>query len=148
MKRHYLVLILLAGLGSSISSAQYGIIDCVMQGKLVVSRVQGQVVDPNGAPVSDARISLSRDGQETIQSKTDAYGRFKLNVQSGSYTFMAELRGFEVTSAELEVGRDIANLFHPTALRVILALPGMNCPWVTTSNKELMRMVRSHSAQK
>jgi hypothetical protein len=148
MMRQSLVLILLAGLGSSISAAQYGIIDCVMQRKLVVSRVQGQVIDPNGAPVSDARISLSRGGQETIQSKTDAVGRFKLNVPSVSYTFMAELRGFEVTTAELEVGRDIANLFHPTALRVILALPGMNCPWVTTSNKELEQMVRSRSAQR
>jgi hypothetical protein len=140
--------VLFAGLGSSFSSAQDGIVDCVMQKKLLVSRVQGRVFDPSGVPVPGAQIALSREGAQQIQSKTDAKGEFTLRVPSGSYRFKAKLQGFEVTEAELEVGNDLANLARPTALKVILALPGMNCPWVTASNKEFKELVRQHATQK
>ncbi len=40
------------------------------------------------------------------------------------------------------------SLFHPTALRVILALTYMNRPWVTTSNKEFKDIVHNHATQK
>src|SRR5580698_8417111 len=138
MKKCLLVLIFFAGLGSSISSAQDGskIIDCVMQHKVVVARVEGQVFDPSGVPVAGVQIALSHDGLQQAQSKTDTSGKFILDVPSGSYEFRAELRDFEVTTAQLEVGRDIENLVHPKALKVIIALSGMNCPWVTTSYKE------------
>jgi hypothetical protein len=149
MKRFSLVLILFVGLGSSISFAQDGIkvIDCVMQRKLVVSWVQGQVFDPNGIPIPGAQITLNRDGLRQAQSTTDANGNFALDVPPGNYVFRAELRGFEVTTAELEVGRDIANLVRPKALKVILALSGMNCPWVTSSNKEFKEIVHKRAAQ-
>jgi hypothetical protein len=136
--------VLFAGLGSSFSSAQDGIVDCVMQKKLLVS----PVFDPSGVPVPGAQIALSREGAQQIQSKTDAKGEFTLRVPSGSYRFKAKLQGFEVTEAELEVGNDLANLARPTALKVILALPGMNCPWVTASNKEFKELVRQHATQK
>jgi len=148
MKRFSLVLFVVAGLGSSISSAQYGIVDCVMQPKLVVSRVQGQVFDPYGVPVPGALIALSHDGVQQAQATTDANGKFALSVPSGTYHFWAELRGFEVTTADLEVGRDVANLIHRKTLKVILGLPGMNSPWVTTSNKELKQMARRRATQR
>ena len=147
MRRFSLALVLFGGLGSSISFSQDGltIIDCIMQPKLVVSHVQGRVFDPHGDPVPGVQIALSRDGILLIQSKTDSNGKFLLNVPSGTYGFKAEGRGFESTTAELEVGRDIANLVHPTALKVILALPGVNCPWVTSSNKEFKEPVHNPS---
>jgi Carboxypeptidase regulatory-like domain len=148
MKNCLPVLFVFAGLGSSVSFAQYGIVDCVMQRKLVVARVQGQVFDPSGIPVPGVLVALSRDGMQIAETTTGPNGKFALNLASGSYHFRAKLRGFEATTADLDVGRDIANLVHRKTLKVILALPAMDCPWVTTSNKELRQLVRSRTAQK
>jgi len=148
MRHTSLILVLFAGLGTPFSIAQDGpgIVDCIMQRKLVVPYARGRVFDPFGVPVPGAQISLSRDGLQQAQSRTDADGRFEVSVPPGGYHFKAEMRGFEVTKAELEVGRDIANTLHPKALRVILALGSMNCPWVTTSRKEFKEMVHKRTA--
>jgi hypothetical protein len=148
MKRFSLVLFVLAGLGNSISFAQDGIVDCVIQPKLVVAKVHGQVFDPSGVPVPGALIVLSHDGVGQAQTTTDANGTFALNVPSGNYHFRVELRGFEVTTAELEVGRDVASFVHRKTLKVILALTAMNCPWVTTSKRELKQTVNRDASQK
>jgi hypothetical protein len=148
MKRWLPVIVLLAWLGCSVSFAQYGIIDCIVQKQLVVPRVQGQVFDATGIPVPNAVVSLKQDGKPAVDVKTDAEGRFYFKVQAGQYSLKASYPGFEVTTAELEVGNDAVNLIHPTALKVILALPGINCPWVTTSNKEFKELVHKHATQK
>jgi hypothetical protein len=148
MKFWFPVLALLSGLGSSVSFAQYGIIDCIVQKQLVVPRVQGQVFDATGIPVPNAVVSLKQDGKPAVDAKTDAAGRFYFKIQAGQYNLKASYPGFEVTTAELEVGEDAVNLIHPTALKVILALPGINCPWVTTSNKEFKELVHKNAAKK
>ncbi len=102
MKRWLPVLVLLAGLESSISFAQYGIIDCIVQKKLVVPRVQGQVFDAAGVPVPGAVVSLKPDGRPAVDAKTDAAGRFYFKVQSGPYDLKVSHPGFEVTTAKLE----------------------------------------------
>ncbi|HEV2174692.1 MAG TPA: carboxypeptidase-like regulatory domain-containing protein [Nitrospira sp.] len=148
MKKWLPVLILSAGLGSSFSFAQYGIVDCIEQKKLIVPRVQGQVFDPTGIALPDAAISLWPDGRPIVQLKSDAKGQFYFKVESGHYILKATYPGFAITTAELEVGKDVVSILHPEALRVILALPGLNCPWVTTSNKEFKELVRKHATQK
>jgi hypothetical protein len=148
MKKWLPVLIMLAGLGNSISAAQYVIVDCIVQKKLVVPRVKGQVFDATGVPVPDTVISLKQGENQELIATTDSQGRFDFKVQSGPYNLKASHLGFESTTAELEVGRDLLSLFHPTALRVILSLPGFNCPWVTTSNKEFKELAHIHATQK
>ncbi len=145
MKNWLPVLCSIAGIGSSLSFAQSGIVDCIVQKKLNVPRVHGQVFDAAGVPVPGAMISVKQDGNPPKNATTDSAGRFYFKVQSGQYALRASYPGFETTTAELQVGRDIANLFRPTALKVILALPGVNCPWVTTSNTELKELARSHN---
>jgi hypothetical protein len=93
-------------------------------------------------------VSLISDAKLTIQATTNATGQFSFKVDSGHYAIRASYTGFEVTTAELEVGTDVLSLFHPTALRVILALPGVNCPWVSTSNKEFKELAHKHATQK
>jgi hypothetical protein len=44
----------------------------------------------------------------------------------------------------LNVGRDIAGLVHPSALSVVLGLSSLDCPWVTTSRKELQNIISSN----
>ena len=148
MKGWLPALVLFAGLGSSFSFGQVAIVDCVEQRKLFVPRVQGQVFDGAGVPVSGALVSLISDAKPTIQATTDATGQFSFKVDSGDYTLKASYPGFETTTVELEVGRDLLNLFHPTALRVILSVGSMDCPWVTTSNKEFKGLAHKHALRK
>jgi hypothetical protein len=57
----------------------------------------------------------------------------------------AEVPAFQRASVELNVGRDLGNLFHPSTLRVIIGLYGSFCPWATTSNREFQKMVRDNN---
>jgi len=72
---------------------------------------------------------VSSDTRPELQLKTDASGQFNFKVSPGRYMLKASFSGFEVTRARLDVGADILNLFHPTALRVILSVGSMDCPW-------------------
>jgi hypothetical protein len=148
MTRWIPALVLVVGLGTSFSFAQYGTGDCIEQRKLAVAHVKGQVFDPHGVPVPEAVVSLWPDGRSTVQLKTDAKGFFQFKVEPGNYILKATYPGFELTTAELAVGTDILGVFHSPSLNVILALPGMNCPWVTTSNKEIKGLVRKYATQK
>jgi hypothetical protein len=147
--RHWLpVLALFAGLGSSFSATQSGIVDCLEQKRLTVPRIRGQVFDPMGVPIPGALVSVSSETGPEMQSKTDATGQFNIKAPPGRYMLKASLPNFEVTRARLEVGTDILSLFHPTALRVILSVGSMTCPWVTTSNKEFRELVHKVATQK
>ena len=148
MKKCLVALFLFAGLGRSISFAQHGIVDCIQQRKLVVAHVRGQFFDHGGVPVPGARVSLWPDGKPIIQSKANETGEFSFKVEPRHYILKATYPGFEITTAELDVGADLFSTFHPTALRVILALPGLNCPWVTTSNKEFKGLVKTNVTQR
>jgi hypothetical protein len=147
MKMHPITLILFAGLGSSISFAQSGIVDCIEQRTINVPTIRGQVFDPNGIPIPGALVSVSSEIESEIQLRTDANGQFNGNLPPGKYTLKASYPGFEITRAKLNVGRDVSSVFHPTTLRVILALGSMGCPWVTTSNKEFKQLVHKRAAQ-
>jgi len=62
--------------------------------------------------------------------------RFPQAVHAKGFIF-----GFEVTRARLDVGADILNLFHPTALRVILSVGSNGLPWSHQQNKEFKELV-------
>jgi hypothetical protein len=148
MKRWLSVLFLLAVFWSSLSAAQPGIVDCVEQKILTVSRIRGQVFDATGVAVPGALVSVSSNARPEMQLRTDASGRFNFKVSSGRYMLKASCPGFEVTRAELDVGADILNLLHPTALKVILSVGSMYCPWVTASDKEFKELVHKSATQK
>jgi hypothetical protein len=148
MKRWLPVLVLFAGLGSSISSGQCGIVDCIEQKALTVPRIRGHVFDATGILIPGVLISVSSDTRPEVQLKTDASGQFNFKVSPGRYVLKASYPGFEVKKARLDVGADILSLLHPTALRVILSVGLCDCPWVTTSNKEFKELVHKHAMRK
>ena len=148
MRRWLPVLALLSVIGSSISSGQCGIVDCIEQKALTVPRIRGHVFDATGILIPGVLISVSSDTRPEVQLKTDASGQFNFNVSPGRYVLKASYPGFEVTKARLDVGADILSLLHPTALRVILSVGSMDCPWVTTSNKEFKELTDKHVTQK
>ena len=82
--RHWLpVLALFAGLGSSFSATQSGIVDCLEQKRLTVPRIRGQVFDPMGVPIPGALVSVSSETGPEMQSKTDATGQFNIKAPPG-----------------------------------------------------------------
>jgi hypothetical protein len=120
-------------------------VDCVGPKTLKVSRVQGQVFDITGNAVPGVVVSLVQEEKPTAQFHTGANGEFQFKAIPGRYVLKAEVPAFQSTSVELEVGRNIGNLFHPSTLRVIVGLYGSFCPWATTSNSEFQKIVRANN---
>jgi hypothetical protein len=120
-------------------------VDCISPKMLKVSRVQGQVFDITGAVVPGVVVSLVREGKSTAQFHTGSDGKFQFIATPGIYVLKAEVPSFQRASVQLEVGRNIGNLFRPSTLRVIVGLSGSFCPWATTSNREFQKMVRANN---
>jgi hypothetical protein len=140
------VLFLLAGLGSSISVAQNGIVDCFGQPTLHAARVKGQVFDLMGETIQGATVSLEIEGRTIQQAVTDASGRFGFKSVGGSIQLHVNARGFAPGYAYINVGPDLRTLIHPGIIYVILGVGnGEPCPSATTSRREFLRMVQENS---
>ncbi len=74
----------------------------------VVGRVEGRVVDPAGAPVSDGRVTwLDAAGAPAQRARTDAEGRFAARLPAGNYRAVAEAPGRAPSpAAPVRVGAD------------------------------------------
>jgi len=63
--------------------------------------ISGVVLDPLGARVAGAEVSLLRDGQETAHAQTGADGAYTFaNVTSGRYQVRASAPGFSVQASD------------------------------------------------
>jgi hypothetical protein len=131
MKNLLPVLIILAGLGSSISFAQGGIIDCVGQPMVHVAHLHGRVFDPTGVVIPNINLILNRGNSVVAQTTSDENGRFDIEVPSGEYELHVQSQHFRAIPLKIHVGIDIHSLFHHGELRWILELAGMNCSWAT-----------------
>lgn len=59
--------------------------------------IAGTVVDPLGARVAGATVNLLKDGQTTMETKSDAQGAFSFDALSeGRYQIQASSEGFQV----------------------------------------------------
>src|ERR1035438_1975706 len=112
-----------------------GQVDCFGYKTLSVSRVQGQVFDPQGESVPGVVVLLEQDRKEVIRATTDGEGRFSIKAADGNYEIYADLRGFEPAFANIRLGNDLAHVFHPSKLWLILGIGvGEPCPSSTTSH--------------
>ena len=70
--------------------------------------LRGRVVDPAGAPLPGATITLlDPNGDEEASAVSGADGRYALNAQPGAYTLRAELNGFMTASRSIDVSSGI-----------------------------------------
>jgi hypothetical protein len=123
-------------------------VDCFFLKTLSVSTVQGQVLDSQGIPISDAAVSLKQDGREVSREMTDTDGRFSIKAMDGKYELQAERPSFRSTSAYLYVGNDLAHVFHRTRLWPILDVgEGTRCPIATTSHRQFLQAVSEYRKQ-
>jgi Carboxypeptidase regulatory-like domain len=130
--------IVLAGvifIGSSFSVAQ---VDCVDPHPILVSHVQGQVFDPFGIPVPEATISLVPSKGDAFKAAANADGEFEIIAPDGKYALQVEQQGFQLSTVELKLGRDVRNLLRRQKLLVLLGFAGSYCPLVTTSKQEFL----------
>jgi iron complex outermembrane receptor protein len=77
------------------------------------SSVTGRVVDPQGASVASAEISLvpSAAGQRTRSARSNADGAFSIeNAAAGQYTLLVRAPGFTDSTQSVTVGASATNL--------------------------------------
>jgi hypothetical protein len=84
------------------------------------SRVTGVVLDPNGAVVVNAKVTLTNEGtQLAFTSETSSTGTYTFDsVQIGSYTLIVEKDGFKKFIAS----GNAVNIGQPTTLNIQLEL--------------------------
>jgi len=133
MRRWLPVLALLAGLGSSISFAQFGIIDCAGQPSIHVARLSGWVFDPSGVLIPNIGLTATHGGTVVAQAASDRDGHFDIKLPSGNYELSVQAKDFRAIPLTVQVGIGVRSLIHRGQLRWILELTGMNCSWATTS---------------
>jgi hypothetical protein len=64
--------------------------------------IAGVVIDPSGAPISGARISVLKDAREIAAVQTGADGRFTFDqLGAGSYSVHVHAQGFLDASSEV-----------------------------------------------
>lgn len=76
---------------------------------VTVRSVAGQVLGPGGRPISDARVTVSGQGQSVT---TDNDGRFQLPMGVGAHTITVTSKGQTVTVRSPEVGAGAPLLVH------------------------------------
>lgn len=74
--------------------------------------VSGRVVAANGAPIKNARLTLSGVASERVMARTNAFGYFRFDsISSGrTYTLDVSARGYVFTPRILAVSDDIVDL--------------------------------------
>ena len=126
-------------------------VDCVSPGRVYALRMRGIVVDPKGAPIPGAKVSIESNGSVIATTLSNDDGRFSLNGKRGIYTLRVEYptanQAFDNLSVELHAGTRIRTLLKPGQLRVILGIRYMFCTWVTTSRNEFEYEVRSNNGR-
>jgi catecholate siderophore receptor len=76
----------------------------VLLALFLAGSVQGKVLDPMGAPVAAARVTIVPDGgAPTVSAVTDNSGHFTLSLEPGRYTITVLSPGFTEASRTLSV---------------------------------------------
>ena len=104
----------------------------------------GYVVDNHGKPVSQARITLSRNDRIASETTTDAQGEFRFTHVNGQYTLRIKNAADSPATRQIVIGEAAMLLLHQTTVYVILG-PGAcaeECSSVFTSKREFDRALR------
>jgi hypothetical protein len=114
---------------------------------MYLSRIDGQVVDSDGAVLPDAIVTL-RDGDRTVgTTRTDLAGAFSLKAPQGVYQLLVERQYFDTLHLEVHLGSDAYHLVRPSYLHVVLAIRWLSCTWATTSNREFKQEIQRYKTR-
>ncbi len=91
-----------------------------------IRRVCGVIVDPSGAPLRDATVTVLKGGTTVKALTTDDTGEFDFDVmQPGKYELDASLAGFQHARYQLTLSKPTHSCRH--ALRVQMAVGSIHC---------------------
>jgi hypothetical protein len=118
--------------------------DCFGVKTLKVSRVEGQVFDPQGVTVSGSTVTLLDHNMPMVEATTDVAGRFHMNAPAGEYWLRAMNTGFAPATVPVRVRRGLLRLLPSGRVRLILGV-GMflPCPAGTLSEKEFQATIKN-----
>jgi hypothetical protein len=134
----------------------FGQMDCFGARTLKVARVEGQVFDPQGVPVSGPSVTLLKNNEPTTTATTDSAGKFHLDTPAGLYWLRATNTGFAPATVPVQVRHGFPRLLPSRGVYLILGV-GMflPCPAGTLSEREFQSTVKrfketieEHTAQK
>ena len=122
--------------------SSFGQTDCFVK-TLKVSRVEGQVFDPRGVPVSGSSVILLKNNKPTVTAKTDDAGRFQLDTPAGEYWLRAANTGFAPATVPVRVRHGFLRVLPSRGVYLILGV-GMllPCPAGTLSAKEFQSTIK------
>lgn len=82
-----------------------GVLFCPVQAQSPKPVIRGRILDPAGAPIAGARITVFQEAstQPAASAVSDRAGEFSLALERGSYTLKAAIRGFLETSLTITV---------------------------------------------
>lgn len=134
----------------------FGQMDCFGVKTLKVSRVEGQVFDPQGVPVSGASVVLLQNSEPVASATADRAGKFHLDAPAGGYWLRATNIGFAPATVPIRIRHGLLKLRSSGSVYLILGV-GMflPCPAGTLSEKEFQSTIKNledtlkeHSTQK
>jgi ribosomal protein S11 len=87
--------------------------------------LKGYVVDPTGANIPDATVTLHGVNNTVITAHTDIHGEFNIDAEAGKYTFDASRESFIASPAQVVVlHAGVQQLDKPIALQVGMVTMG------------------------
>ena len=140
----------------SVPLSSLGQMDCFGVRTLKVSRIEGQVFDPQGVPVSGSTVTLLEHNNPMITATTDGAGRFHLDAPAGEYWLRATNTGFAPATVPVRVRRGLLRVLPSRGVYLILGVGiFLPCPAGTLSEKEFQSTIKNfketigeHSTQK
>jgi hypothetical protein len=112
---------------------------------ILVSRVQGTILDPYGKPIPNVEVDLKRDGVRIAGATTNDVGEFSIQATPGKYELHAHADRFASGFARIDLGTDLVRMLRPSAhFWMILRVGVVNdaCTFSTTSRRELRRAIQ------
>jgi len=128
-------------LSMSMCDALYGQI--AVESPMRVSHVEGFVVNSSGKRVENAEITLVRDDEVVLRTKTDESGAFTLDGASGNYWFHVSRTDAAPAGRQIVVTNEIVTSLRHNKIYVVLG-PGAcmdECSSVSTNKRDFDRVV-------
>jgi hypothetical protein len=118
--------------------------DCFGVRALKVSRVEGQVFDPQGVPVPGSSVALLELNKPTMTATTDGAGRFHMDAPAGEYWLRATNTGFAPATVPIRVRRGLLRVVPSRGVYLILGVGFfLPCPAGILSEKEFQSTIKS-----
>ena len=139
--RCFLASVLLASAFSAPSAAKVE-----SQGPIHLWRLHGLLVSPEGQPLANVPVTLSRDNKLIAKTTTDSAGHFAFDHVFGHFQLHIDRTKYSPLDREVVVGLETADLARKTLY--VIAGPGAcadDCSSVFTNKNEFQKTIQRNT---